>query len=415
MQSNNTALIRTLVAAGLCLGLWAAGQSLAQTSAPDSKAAAGRSFRGQKLQKAAFAKADLRNADFSDAILDGADFTEAQLQGANFSGASLREANFLNARADGANFSKAMADGASLTQANLPNANFAGASLRGASFGNGDTDGINFTGANLESADLNSLWRGVNFTKANLRGAVFGFGVPTYLEGANLSDATLEGVIFEGVFLTGADLRGAKLADALFGAVAQSSDLQGANLEGAELQGADLGGVDFSGASLVHAQLWRTQNKPMLNLTDTTAVNLKTLPKLDMVALQRAIVGNPRKDDVALRLQMANPAKPAPKDLTPANVWTGKAPATKDLAGFLAELACKAPEQNFDRPPQPYVARGLLNNGRLLATGSDVVIVATKMRACKTNTAACPGVIGFTDKDWALLDDTVAKAGVAPK
>jgi uncharacterized protein YjbI with pentapeptide repeats len=408
-------LAGVLVAAGLCLAVPPAGQSFAQANANDGATAAGRSFHGQRLGKASFAHADLRNSDFSGAIVDAADFQEAQLQGANFSGASLRKANFFNAQLDGANFSRAVLDGASLVQANLPNANFTGASLRGASFGNGNMQGIDFTSADLESADLNSMLRGVNFHNANLRGAVFGFGVPTYLEGANLSGAQLEGAIFEGVFLTGADLRGAKLQGVLFGGSAQPSDLQGANLDAAGLQAADLGGIDFQGASLAHAQVWRSQDNPTLKLTDTTGIDLKSVPKLNAAAILRVIAdpwkGNP---GIAARLKTLNPAKPAARNTTPAAIWAAKPPGTKELAEFLAELACKMAPDNFSYPARPYVARGLISNGRLLATGYDITIVGDKMRAGKADTAACPGVAGLADQDWAALDDLVAKAGAAP-
>src|SRR5262249_4691362 len=158
--------------------------------------------------------------------------------------------------------------------------------------------------------------------------------------------------------------------------------LEGANLGGAGLQGADLGGVDFAGASLAQAQLWRTQNEPTLRLTDTTAVDLETPPKLDMATLQRAIAENLRKDDVAWRLQMANPAGPAPEYLTPAKLWTSKLPATKDLAHFLAGLACRPLDAGMTME-EPYIARGLLANDRLLATESDIMVVAKEMRAGK--------------------------------
>src|SRR5579863_6094715 len=140
-------------------------------------AAVSRSYSGQRLEDASFAHSDLRKADFSSAILNRASFVGANLQGANFEFADLRNADFSGAILDGANF----------VQTKLQGANFSGASLRRASFSNAEMDRANFSAANLEGADLNGWLRGINFHRANLRGALFGLGVSTLLEGANLS------------------------------------------------------------------------------------------------------------------------------------------------------------------------------------------------------------------------------------
>lgn len=373
-------------------------------------AAASRSYSGQRLEDASFAHSDLRKADFSSAILNRASFVGANLQGANFEFADLRNADFSGAILDGANF----------VQAKLQGTNFSGASLRRASFSNAEMDRANFSAANLEGADLNGWLRGINFHRANLRGALFGLGVSTLLEGANLSEAKLEGAYFEGVFMEGADLRGAKLQGVRFSGNGQASELQGVNLESAELQGADLNNVQLGGASLAHALVWRTQNKPALDLTDTTGIDLKTTPNLDLGTIRRAMAENPWRKEQAAHLRLLDPAKPAPANVTPASVWTKQISASKDLAEFLAGLACRPlsgnslpEEQSSSSMPmeQPYIARGLLTNGRLLATGRDIKIFADRTRAGKTDPAACPGVTGFTDKDWELLDDLVATAG----
>lgn len=370
-------------------------------------AAIRRSYSAQRLEGVSFAYSDLHEADFSSAILSRTSFVGANLQGANFESADLRHADFSGAILDRANF----------VQAKLQGTNFAGASMKKVTVSNAEMEGTNFSGADLEGADLNGWLRGINFHRANLRGALFGLGTSTLLEGANLSEAKLEGAYFEGVFLAGADLRGAKLQGATFGGSGRSSDFQGANLESAELQGADLNEVLFRGASLSRALVWRTQNKPELDLTDTTGIELKTAPHLDWGNIRRAIAENPWKKEQLAHLRLVDTATPAPHNVTPAGVWTKQNPGSKDLAEFLADLACRllsgnspSEEQSSFVTPmeQPYIARGLLTNGRLIATGRDITIFADRARAGRTNPSACPGVAGFTDRDWALLDDAVA-------
>ena len=75
----------------------------------------------------------------------------------------------------------------------------------------------------------------------------------------------------------------------------------------------------------------------------------------------------------------------------------------KQLAAFLADLACL-------RDAAPYVARGLIENGRLRSTGLQVAAVADRLRKGKPDPSGCPGAKGFTDDDWAQLDQLVADA-----
>ncbi|HTR88263.1 MAG TPA: pentapeptide repeat-containing protein [Reyranella sp.] len=334
------------------------------------------SLRGRRLEKANFFLADLRDADFSGAFLDGAKFVQADVRGAKFTAAFLREADF----------------------------------------GNGGLEGADFSDVHAERTLFNGILPGMNFQRAHLRGAVLSFGVPTHLEGANLAGADLDGTVFETVFLQGADLRGARLAGVTFStnytpdSDLGTSRLDGANLDGADLRGADLKGVLFTGASLRGAHVWRTANEPRLDLADATGVDRAAGSPIDVEAIRREAANYPWSDEQARRLATLDPAKPEPADATPASTWTAPAPTGKSLAAFLADLVCQPPSEMVQAWDRSNVARGIMANGRLAATGPDIAIVADRMRAGKDNRSACPGVERFDEKDWAALDALVAKA-----
>jgi Phage integrase family len=48
--------------------------------------------------------------------------------------------------------------------------------------------------------------------------------------------------------------------------------------------------------------------------------------------------------------------------------------------------------------------------GRFKATGTQLAAVAERLRRGKSDPTACPGVIGFTNGDWAGLDELVQAA-----
>jgi hypothetical protein len=75
----------------------------------------------------------------------------------------------------------------------------------------------------------------------------------------------------------------------------------------------------------------------------------------------------------------------------------------KQLAAFLADLACVT-------DAAPHVARGLVQNDRLRSMGLQVAAIAERLRKGKSDPSTCPGVTGFTDDDWAKLDQLVAEA-----
>jgi uncharacterized protein YjbI with pentapeptide repeats len=372
--------------------------------------------------------------DLSDQSFTAAD-PEVSPKGPSLRGRRLEQANFLSADVRGADFSGAFLGGANFGQADVREAKFIGAFMRGATFGNGAMEGADFSDAHLEGSDLNGLLTGVNFHRAHLRGAVFGFGASTHLEGANLTGAELEGALFEAISLQGADLRGAKLAGVTFTwNDAGESSLDGANLDGAELQGADFAHVRLTGASLKGAHVWRTINEPQLDLADITGIDRHAKLQVDIDAIRRASANNPywtegQASKRIARLVMLDAAKPEPVNATPADVWTVKPPATKALAEFLVELVCKAEPVDWSERPRLYrlyatdgkvldgsfaaTARGLMANGRLAALGRDIAIVSDRMKAGRNEPSACPGVEGFEERDWIALDALVAKVGAA--
>ena len=70
-------------------------------------------------------------------------------------------------------------------------------------------------------------------------------------------------------------------------------------------------------------------------------------------------------------------------------------PDAKKLAEYLVMLACSA-------SAAPHVARALMSNGRMAATGLEIATIADRLRRGKTDPKTCPGVEGFTEND-ALL------------
>ena len=76
------------------------------------------------------------------------------------------------------------------------------------------------------------------------------------------------------------------------------------------------------------------------------------------------------------------------------------------LAKLLGDLACKS-------AGKPYVARGLIDNGRLEALGDQLEGVRKRMKEGREKPDACKGVTGFTEDDWRRLD-AIKSAEAAP-
>src|SRR5262249_44522870 len=83
----------------------------------------------------------------------------------------------------------------------------------------------------------------------------------------------------------------------------------------------------------------------------------------------------------------------------------------RKLAAFLANLACSRDDES-----PLYVARGLLRQFEHMFRDqpSTRQFFTDQLRQGKSDRAACPGVDGFTEDDWALLDRLVAAAQEPP-
>ena len=95
----------------------------------------------------------------------------------------------------------------------------------------------------------------------------------------------------------------------------------------------------------------------------------------------------PFRKDARKRLAVLNPAvRIGAKDLTDAKVWTKTTPSPKQLAEFLAKVACglRTDKADLDNPVDTrvdaHVARGLMHNGRLAAAGDQMTIFADALR-----------------------------------
>jgi hypothetical protein len=167
--------------------------------------------------------------------------------------------------------------------------------------------------------------------------------------------------------------------------------------------------VSLAGASLRQAQLWRTTGGPRLDATDATGIDRTTRPLLDEATLRRVSANHPFQAEQQERLAILAAAE-APADATPANIWPAERPSRAASAHALANLICATPPDDAEPPKPPFVARGLIANGRLAATGPEIGHIAARMKAGQKTPSDCPGVTGFTDSDWAALDALVASA-----
>jgi uncharacterized protein YjbI with pentapeptide repeats len=294
---------------------------------------------------------------------------------------------------------------------------FRGRDLRQAVLNRADLRKADFTGAILNAARVQGAkLQGARLVSTRLQGAELQMAE---LQGAALFMARLEGAKLMGAKLQGADLRSVRLQGAnlmwaeLQGVELQSAELQGANIEQAQLQGALLSEAQLQGASLNKGFLWLVRGTPKIGLTDLGNFDMDTAPWKDADSTfdqwQNTVLKWLTADEKDLFLKQFKPEWKS-EELIPADFWKdalstppqGEQRKAK-LAEFLANLACYSGSS-------PYVARGLLRNGRMEATGTQIVTVAEKLRKGKSDETACPGVKGFTDQDWGWLDKLVALA-----
>jgi hypothetical protein len=334
-------------------------------------------FRGRDLTYAILSRADLRKADFTGAKLNQAALGHAKLQGAHFGCATT-------GRGSG---SCAELQGPSLGGAQLQGANLRYAGLQGVDLGGAQLQGVDLYLAQLQGVDLGGA----------------------QLQGANLQYAGLQGVDLRFAGLQGADLIAAHL--------------QGADLDYAQLQGADVSRSEIQGASFGNVRAWRVirerhsvltslrqidfdrcdpnekpwtdQGKERQSFTEWRDLIVKQIPvgELRNRAEHRLSRVDPNSKLKVINREICDSNGMPPRDEE----------TTSELATFLADLACS-------NSSAPYVARGLLQNGRIWDTKSHVAAIVDKLRKGKSDPATCPGVVGFIDKDWTHLDELVQRA-----
>jgi len=283
-------------------------------------------------------------------------------------------------------------------------------------------------GAQLAFAQLQGAWldaaqlQGAKLNFAQLQGAT--------LDGAQLQGATLDGAQLQGASLQSANLQGARFLEAkLQGASLFAARLQGAWFADARLQGAELDWAQLRGASLTATQVWHARGHPNLDLAVLSKIDADTAPwkKPETFGEWRTSVVNVvfppgplsagaswRRDRLMEALARLDPAAEKQSEkLLDSNFWKqaqSSQPQEEDFwskrSELLADLGCSAGSGL-------YVARGLIGN---LEFNDYLQPDATKfgrermrqlfinrLHKGRSDPAACPGVKGFTDEDWANL------------
>ncbi len=354
----------------------------------DGKPIARRSFRGRNLRSANFARAELDGVDFSGANLNDASFYQAKLRYSTLSCIATSEISRQPGR-------------------------FQVVDLRPASVGRWPEGGCAWLqGANFQEADLAGAW---------LDGA--------QLHGANFAMAKLQGASFKAAFLDAASFLAAQLEGASF----SGARLNGAALNGAKLQGADISGADLSGVALgftfvllsrnectkgcrtmlvPKTSVWRVKGIPStMSLASLETIDVATKPfKLggykqwrdDLTVTAKSAETSARIKNAILAL---NPDLASPADSLSAADWkklealSQKEPvAESDALSFFVEMAC-SPDN------APYVARGLIRNGRVEAIGLKLAEFISVLK----DSTRCSGAVALNDVDFKLLN-TIADA-----
>jgi hypothetical protein len=156
--------------------------------------------------------------------------------------------------------------------------------------------------------------------------------------------------------------------------------------------------------------VWRAHGTPDLDLTRLQDIDVDS----KLLEEERDTIANYIPVGTGRNSFRAATAKEPQVDVLDAAFWN-KAHSSQPkgeeserrLAEFLAELACSSDEES-----SPYVARGLLRNLTSLRDDlpSTRQFFTNQLRQGKSDRTACPGVDGFTENDWALLDELVSAA-----
>jgi uncharacterized protein YjbI with pentapeptide repeats len=403
----------------------------------------GANLEGAKLQDVSLVGANLLGANLDGADLRHANLHSAQLQRASLIEAQLQNASLMEAKLQDSKLDRAELQEASIARAWLQHASLIEAKLQGASLRQAKLQGANLQGANLEGADLyGAELQGADLSWADLSGA----SVVAQLQGANLRGAGLRGANLDLASLEGANLYSASLAGAslvranLEGANLIAAGLVDATLDEARLQGALLDRANLKGASLAKARVWFVRGMPKIYLTNLDQVDPSTKPweessvscglkpcstfaawsegvvqeiplgRRNLAVTRLSVLDTER--DVMTRLLAQDPElDEKPKQLLDDKFWAGSPGSQREeserrLAALLLDLVC----ESFLESDAHYIVRGLVRNGRLLATGTQITIVVDRLRKGKSDKASCRGVQGFIDEDWKKLDEDVALA-----
>jgi uncharacterized protein YjbI with pentapeptide repeats len=386
----------------------------------------GRSMRGRDLRYAVFNGADLRKTDFTGAMLTGAEFRQAKLQNARFGCLDRTE---IRPYQDGpeerwpgpcTHLRMAVFDEAWLTGADFKGARLQGANMRGAKL-----EGADFAHAAMQGTSLDfSVLSGARFNLADLRAASIKFATAV---GADFSFAQLQGATLMG---------GGKFDGSNFG----STNLQGADLtrssflasefKDTELQGSVLYETDFDGAYLHEIHVWRARGSALKKneaaelgkfedksppwQTGYFLIKMNSFSEWERAVLKDVPEGELR-EAASKRLTRLDSSLEEVSSVDWPSIFSvpandAKSPDVanlerqKKLAPLLVELACSP-------IGAPYLARAIVGkelNGALVRAMTQIEPVAQALRRGRSDPANCQGVKGFTDDDWAQLDQQVS-------
>ena len=352
------------------------------------------------------------------ADLSYSDMRRGDLRDLRLENASLASANLANVRLDRATLTKALLvdaqlQGASLQESDLQCTTLDHADLNGASLDYASLQGASLRWAQFQSASLNfAELQGASLDFAELQGASLD-GVR--LEGASFIDAKLKGALLTGVVLQGTSLFDAKLQ----GASLDLAQFQGASLDSAQLQGASLNGAQLQGASLNGAFVYRATGlaaKPAVGMVKSEKqYGIGDFPFLGVgvpltdsvvdswIAEATQNVANPdRKHQIEQRLaRLKSDGMDADENQRLADFWKGVGKVPFDAKAYTDAVRDRICADDS----KPHVARGMMRNGVLSQTGEALEDIKEEMRSNRDKIDNCPGVAGFTDADWAALDE----------
>ena len=346
-------------------------------------------------------QASARRASLESAILHGANLFNADLSGAWLKMAHLQGAKLNWAFLKGTQFLRAQLQGASLDDASANAARFDGANLQGSSFA-----GANLTGAQLASADL--------------RGAS--------LRAAQLQFATLHSTRFAGASLDNAQLQGTEFDDPVTPSYVSMLPPDPRRFDGASLLNPNVYRTALNLDNVKGARLRNPVNKPLVatpRILDYPAAPLTEDMVDQWVKTAKEYVAGEMNGPVVARhlteqLERFKKTTPA-EDEGATSQWLAAAGKSLDDEAYQAKLRTVMEDLVCSANASPFTAQGLLRNGRLFATGEHLRGISERMLKARAPGpgsgsqifAACPGVNGFSDSDWAELKKLID--GLPPK